>query len=239
MFPVTISPPDPNDHATMSGNSTASSSTGPYALRPRRRDPYRRLSGQRHAIPTSRSRRRRHRVANHRHDVNAGSIKVGKNQSFRRGRPLDARRHAHPQNPMVREARRRKPDNYTTNPSRPPRLRHDRHAHEYDDPQRRSRYLHPLDPGQAGSPISRRSGRPQPSRSGPSPGLQRDTSSTIAIAARRQPVTFGLKIKREGSAFNGTNVNLSLVARFRPGIGTVTFSRATSHRPTATGTPRR
>ena len=80
--------------------------------------------------------------------------------------------------------------------------------------------------GQAGSPYLTTKWTPAAIKVGTvSRDFSVDTGSTIAVApVAGNTVTFALKVKREGSAFNGTNVNLSLDGPLPTGIGAVTFS---------------
>jgi hypothetical protein len=80
--------------------------------------------------------------------------------------------------------------------------------------------------GQAGSPYLTTKWQPAALKVGTvNRNFTIESLSTIEIApVAGNTVTFSLKIKRDGTAFNGTNVNLSLDGPLPTGTGAVTFT---------------
>jgi hypothetical protein len=161
--------------------------------------------------------------------VNAGSIKVGKNQSFTGVVALSTLADTlDPQNPMVTgKLVGANPITYTPNPVTPSLGSGTTVTLTNMTTLNAVPGIYTLwIQGQAGSPYLTTKWTPAAIKVGTvNKDFSVDTSSTIQIApVAGNTVTFGLKIKREGSAFGGTNVNLSIDGPLPTGMGAVTFS---------------
>jgi len=232
MFPVTISPPDPNDQvATMSGNSTGiviDKMLTRYVLGDEILIAV--YPGSVMAIP----------------DFNMSipqtlelpitgpmlatrTIKVGKNQSFTGVVALSTLADTlDPQNPMVTgKLIGAQPITYTNNPVTPSLGSGTTVTLSNMTTLNAVTGVYTLwIQGQAGSPYLTTKWQPAALKVGTVPrNFTIESLSTIEIApAAGNTVTFALKVKRDGTAFNGTNVNLSLDGPLPTGIGAVTFS---------------
>ncbi len=232
MFPVTISPPDPNDQvATMSGNSTGiviDEVLDRYALGDEILIAV--YPGSVMAIPDfTLSPPGTISLPITGLTANAGSIKVGKNQSFTGVVSLTTLADTlDPQNPMVTgKLVGANPITYSPNPVTPSlgsgtTVTLSNMTTLAAVPGIYTLWIQ----GQAGSPYLTTKWTPAAIKVGT---VTRDFSvasnATIAVAPNvGNTVTFALKVKREGSAFNGTNVNLSLDGPLPSGIGATSFS---------------
>ncbi len=232
MFPVAISPPDPNDQvAAMSGNSTGvviDEMIDRYTLGDEILIAV--YPGSVMAIPDfTLSPPATIALPTTGLTPNAGSIKVGKNQSFTGVVDMSTLADTlDPQNPMVTGALiGADPITYSPDPVTPSLGSGTTVTLSAMTTLNAVPGIYTLwIQGQAGSPYLTTKWTPAAVKVGT---VNRDFSitsnSTIEAApAVGNTVTFALKVKREGSAFNGTNVNLSLDGPLPTGMGTVTFS---------------